>query len=147
MRMKLDTGWEMSSEWELKDDFVKSIYNVICSWKGDRKSSAIPGRKHPPITLCPCTPLRYRDSQAGSTCEHLLPIQPQPGRVLLSPSTSSCSPQKNQCAHHPEVSRGHSPGSSECHSPPCVDEWNTVRGGVLFFLSQHRELIAESSYF
>lgn len=108
MRTKHDICWEMSSEWELKDDFVKSIYNVLYSWKGGVAPPEV-GSTQPSNHS-----LQYRDMQAGTTCKHLTHSTPTREGFAVSQHIP-CSPPKNQCVHHPEVS----PGSSKCHSPPC----------------------------
>lgn len=108
MRTKHDICWEMSSEWELKDDFVKSIYNVFYSWKGGVAPPEV-GSTQPSN----CS-LQYRDMQAGTTCKHLTHSTPTREGFAVSQHIP-CSPPKNQRVHHPEVS----PGSSKCHSPPC----------------------------
>lgn len=125
LRTKLYICQEMASEWELKDDFFDCVYNSIYSCKGAWVSSAIPGRKHPTINLCPCWTSRI----LGYSCRRQLWVPTAhctPARVGFP--GSQCIPlhfSKNQLPHCSEVSvcpptsRVHSSGSSEWYSPPC----------------------------
>lgn len=108
-----------------KMTFSNRVYNSIYSCKGAWVSSAIPGRKHPAINLCPCCTSRI----LGYPCRRQLWVptaHSTPARVGFP--GFRCIPlhfSKNQLPHCSEVSvcpttsRVHSSGSSEWYSPPC----------------------------